>query len=55
MRKIFTNTPSTLTFCPLQKLLVMTEPSIHGKFSTNWDVLLCKEQTTDVLSQSTSV
>ena len=23
------------SLCPLQKLLVMTEQSIHGKFSTN--------------------
>ena len=33
----------------------MTEQSIHGSFQANYDVLLCKEQTTDVLSHSTSV
>ena len=43
MWKIFTNTPSTLTFSPLQKLLVMTEQSIHGNVSTHKYVLLCEE------------
>ena len=36
MWKIFTNSPSTLTFCFLQKKwLVLPEQSIHGKHSTH--------------------
>ena len=38
-----------------KKRLVFTEQSIHGKVSTHEDVLLCKKQTTDVFSDSTSV
>ena len=41
MWKIFTNSPSTLTFCLLQKWLVLPEQSTHGKLSTHKDVLLC--------------
>ena len=43
---MFTNSPSTLTFCPLQKRLLLIEKYVHGKVSTHWDVLLCQEQTT---------
>ena len=33
MWKIFTNSPSTLTFCPLQRITILTtKQSIHGKF-----------------------
>ena len=38
-----------------KKGVVMTEQSIHGNVSTHKDVLLCEEQTTDVLSHWTSV
>ena len=37
------NSPSTLTICLLQKKVVMTKQSIHGKLSTHKDVLLCEE------------
>ena len=50
MWKIFTNSPSKLTICLLQKKVVMTEQSIHGNVSTHKDVLSCEELTTDVLS-----
>ena len=39
MWKIFSNSPSTLTFCLLQKWQVLPEKSIHGNFSTHKDVL----------------
>ena len=52
MWKIFTNSPSTLTFVQYKNYLLWLEQSIHG---STQDVLLCKEQTTDVLSHSTSV
>ena len=39
--KFSSNSPSTLTFCLLQKWLVLPEKSIHGKVSTHKDVLLC--------------
>ena len=42
-------------FVCYSKCLVLPEQSIHGKVSTHKDVLLCEDQTTDVLSNSTSV
>ena len=53
--KYFQIHPENSLFVCYKKLLILPEQSIHGKPSTHKDVLLCKEQTTDVLRHSTSV